>query len=174
MITYYVVFHTPYCLTAGTLKSFIRWLVLSIRGNLDEYITRHSVSVYMRSFMALWPQLSAFLASQELKDLAPISTRVHVKHVADIVDVEILIRAFWADKKHFRTHRMRVQMVATINLSAISSERPGAVVESTNYRHSNQCIEWRDLEFVVIPNKDHPYKPVDRHHCPNSIAQRLA
>jgi hypothetical protein len=54
---------------------------------------------------------------------------------------------------------MRVQMVATINLSAISSERPGAVVELTNYRHSNQCIEWRDLEFVVILNKDHPHKP---------------
>jgi hypothetical protein len=112
--TYYVAFHTPYCLTAGTLKSFIRWLVLSIRGNLDEYIPRHSVSVHMRTFMALWPryaiisipknyrlQLLAFLASQELKDLAPISTRMRVKHVADVVDVKILTRAFWPTRNTF-------------------------------------------------------------------------
>ena len=122
--------------------------------------------------MALWPryaivtipkpyrlQLNAFLRSAELMTLAPISTKVRVKHVADVIDVKIIIRAFWEDKKHFRTHRMRTQMVATVNLSAISSERPGAIVESGSYRHSNECIQWSDLEFIVVPHKDHPHKP---------------
>ena len=50
-------------------------------------------------------------------------------------------------------------MVATINLSAISSKQLGAVIESGNYWHSNQCIQWCNLKFIIIPNKDHPSKP---------------
>lgn len=55
---------------------------------------------------------------------------------------------------------MRVQLAGTLILSAVSSERPGAVVEGTGYRHSNQSIEWRDMKFLVIPSKEHPHAPL--------------
>lgn len=154
------------------MKSFIRWLGLSLQGRLRDYISRRTLDIYVQTFFALWPryatiaipkefrlQVLAYSKSQSLRDIAPTTTAIRPKNVADTVDIKILLRAFYTDRKNFRTHRMRIQMAATIILSAISSERPGAIVESGGYRHSNQCIQWRDFTFLVIPSQEHPHKP---------------
>ena len=101
--------------------------------------------------MPFWDLLNSWLSH--------LFPQKSVKHVADVIDIKIIICAFWEDKKHFHTHRMQTQMVATVNLSAISSEHPGTIMEFGNYCHSNECIQWSDLKFIVVPHKDHPYKP---------------
>ena len=54
---------------------------------------------------------------------------------------------------------MRTQLVYLSILSAVSSERPGAIVEASGLRHSNEAIEWHDHDFIVIPEPDEPNKP---------------
>jgi hypothetical protein len=84
---------------------------------------------------------------------------MRTKHIADNVDVNTLVRTFWEDKSCFRTNRMRTQLVYLSLLSAVSSERPGAIVEAIAFRHSNEAIEWCDHDFIVIPERDEPNKP---------------
>jgi hypothetical protein len=157
----------------GIIKEFIRWMSLSLQGRLSDYIAKKTINVYVFGFFALWAryavkvvpkemrlQIMAYLHSPELSAIAPLTTKMRDKPIADSIDVEILIRGIWQNKTHFRTNRMRGQIVYTILLSAFSSERPGAVVESSGYRHSNEALEWGDHDFLIVPNPRNPRRPI--------------
>jgi hypothetical protein len=128
------------------MKAFVRWLVFSIDGQLSMFITKSSLRSYIWTFFACWPryagiivpkesriQIIAYSQSDELHSAANITTKIRTKHVADTEDVNVLLRAFWEDKSRFRTNRMRTQMAYLSILSAVSSERPGALVEGNGY-----------------------------------------
>lgn len=82
------------------------------------------------------------------------------KPIATLIDLETIVLAAYQDKRIFRTNRMKIQFITICLVSALSSERPGAIMESDCYRHSNEAVLWGDLEFYIFPNKKDPSRPL--------------
>ncbi|OBZ73217.1 hypothetical protein A0H81_07058 [Grifola frondosa] len=146
------------------IKEFVRWMAMSLVGRLDTYISKNTLSSYVRTFLGFWAfyagllvppqtrmQVLAYLHSEDM--VVQLTTKIRKKPVADIVDVNILIRAMWLDSTHFRTSRMQLQLIYTSLLSAVSGERPGALVEASGYRHSDQAITHGDHSVWIIPSQ---------------------
>ncbi|KAJ7229884.1 hypothetical protein GGX14DRAFT_344441, partial [Mycena pura] len=154
------------------VKLFILYLAQSLRGLLSEHCTRRSVQDYMYTFFACWRRYAnvhppreltyqslQYLKSLELVTLAPITRNIREKPTASEVDLEKLIRHAWADRRYLVTSRGKLQFIAVNVLAALTSQRPGTLIESTNYRGSNEAIQWRDVNFIVLPNTDTPSEP---------------
>lgn len=63
------------------------------------------------------------------------------KDIASILDLEILLHQLWAlDDTLFKHERIRIQMALLIMLVAYTTTRPGAVVESSCHRESNEAL----------------------------------
>ncbi|KAJ7321977.1 hypothetical protein DFH08DRAFT_1030706 [Mycena albidolilacea] len=154
-------------------KEFVRWLGVTLRGRLERFVVKKTIEGYIFKFFGLWRNYAflpvpkvyrnhvmSYFYSEEFDETSKLSTKSRVKEVANIVDVEILVKGILEDKKYFRTHRARWDTNYTIILSALSSERPGAMIESSCYRHSNESMTWDDHEFWVIPNPQDPHRPL--------------
>ncbi|KAJ7509834.1 hypothetical protein B0H11DRAFT_1791320, partial [Mycena galericulata] len=102
----------------------------------------------------------AFIDSQTLRDVAPLSNKVRDKPIVTLLDLEIIVRAIWDDKQIFHTNRMKTQCSAVCLLSTLSSERPGAIMVSDCYRETNEAMTWGDCQFMLFPNPDDPHRPL--------------
>lgn len=151
----------------------MRWLGIVLKGRLDRYVVKSTVESYIYKFFALWRQYAflpvpshyrlhvmAYFYSVDFEKTSKLSTKSRVKETANVVDLEVLIRGALADKKYFRTNRARNDLITTSLISSTTTERPGAVVESSCYRGSNECMTWDDFAFWVIPNPVDPYRPL--------------
>ncbi|KAJ6618401.1 hypothetical protein B0H10DRAFT_2217703 [Mycena sp. CBHHK59/15] len=76
-----------------------------------------------------------------------------------MLDIENIVRAVYEDDRVFRTNRMKLQFIFACLVSALSSERPGAILVSDCYQDTNEAITWADLEFHVFPNAASPNRP---------------
>ncbi|KAI0038146.1 hypothetical protein FA95DRAFT_1286163 [Auriscalpium vulgare] len=155
------------------IKHFIKWYSVTCVGKIEKTISLNTVKSYASTFCALWPryagvtvpedvrkQIVEFIHSDRLSEASgeiPITMRI--KRYAGQADLDRLLRVYWEDQSHIRTNRMRVEMLFTSILSAISSERPGAIMEASGYRHSNEAINWGDVDFVIVPNPADPPHP---------------
>lgn len=77
------------------------------------------------------------------------------KKSADMYDLEILLKAFRLSS-HFRTNTMRDQMGYLLMLLHILAERPGALVEGSGHRDTNQGLQHGDHEVFVTSDPDNP------------------
>nr|GAT56427.1 predicted protein [Mycena chlorophos] len=158
--------------TESILKDFTRFMGLSIQGRLAEFATRKTIMCYLRAFSAAWrrrtydyiPKLVRtkafdYLTTDAFKDAAPLTTRTRHKDDADIGDVTVLIDEIYADTHYMRTTQSRFMTTYALLIAALSTERPGAIVEATDYRGTNEAILWGDHQFWVIPNDEDPYRP---------------
>ncbi|KAJ7176267.1 hypothetical protein C8R43DRAFT_1197899 [Mycena crocata] len=159
-------------LPARITKEFIRWLGVTLRGSLDRFVVKSTIEGYIFKFFALWRQYAfipvpsehrlhvmSYFYSKEFDDTSKLSTATRVKETANLVDVELLVKGVLEDKKYFRTNRARVDTIYSSLISALSSERPGAIVESTCYRNSNESLTYGNHDVWVIPNPDNPRRP---------------
>ncbi|SJL01047.1 uncharacterized protein ARMOST_04363 [Armillaria ostoyae] len=64
------------------------------------------------------------------------------------------------DTEGFRTARMMLQVLYALLLQSLSSEHPGAIIESSSHFGTNEALMWRDHEFHVLPNPDDPHSPI--------------
>lgn len=99
------------------------------------------------------------MKSEERKQKFPTTTVTREKPMVIAADVELLVRACWDWNLEVTTTYERVSMTNRILYSAFSGDRPGTFIESTRYRHSNQGLEWNDVEFVVYPVDEDPAHP---------------
>ncbi|KAJ7441082.1 hypothetical protein FB451DRAFT_1377387 [Mycena latifolia] len=156
----------------GVTKEFVRWLGYTLQGRLDKYVVKSTVKNYIFKYFALWRQYAflpvpsayrnhvlSYFHSAAFDETSPLSTKARVKETANIVDVEVLVQGVLADKRYFRTNRARYDTIYSCLISALSSERPGALVESGCYRGSNEAMTWDSHEYWVIPNPDNPHRP---------------
>jgi hypothetical protein len=59
-------------------------------------------------------------------------------------DIDYLLRGLFGDDWHdYKHERARVQVGSALALFSGSGARAGAVVESSAYRHSNECLYYR-------------------------------
>lgn len=165
----------PLCslsLAAAVVKSFIRFLAMTLQGHLAEHVTVSTLTSYVWTLFSLLfregnvniptdarTQIQNYLASSDLRGHVQLSTKLREKHYASQMDVRILINSFYADVRRFRTNRMRLQMISLTNLLTLSGERIGALIESNCYRGTNEALKWKDIGIMVVPRSDSPSKP---------------
>jgi hypothetical protein len=102
-----------------------------------------------------------YFNSEAYEKTSKLSTEKRIKATANIIDMEAIIRVILEDKKYYRTNRARIDSIYQALLTGLSSERPGAIVESNCYKYSNEALTWGDHAFWIIPNPKDPYRP---HH----------
>ncbi|KAK7020388.1 hypothetical protein R3P38DRAFT_3272261 [Favolaschia claudopus] len=155
-----------------TTKEFIRYMGYTLQGKLGIYVVKNTIRSSLYTFFALWRQRAHltvpkdyrtrtmdYLNSADFKATSNLTTAAREKATANLVDLEILIRGMLDDKRYIRTHRSRCDVIYSSLISALSSERPGAIVESNCYRGSNEALYWGDHEFWIIPNPNDPLRP---------------
>ncbi|KAJ5639155.1 uncharacterized protein N7484_007017 [Penicillium longicatenatum] len=65
-------------------------------------------------------------------------------------DIDYLLHyLFNRDYHDFKHERARVQTASSLSLFAGSGSRAGAVVESSSYRNSNECLYYRHMKFQI-------------------------
>lgn len=71
-------------------------------------------------------------------------------------DMDILQRHLFIDDCHdYKHERARVQTGSSLALFAGSGARAGAIVESSAYRHSNECLYYRVCLVLLRSAFDH-------------------
>lgn len=70
-----------------------------------------------------------------------------------VEDLRCVLQHHWAyDQETYATERQRVQMSLLLLLSAFTSSRPGAILESGCAKGSNQALQYCDVELMLVPN----------------------
>ncbi|KAF8207279.1 hypothetical protein K438DRAFT_431447 [Mycena galopus ATCC 62051] len=159
-------------ISEGSIKMFILYLSGTIAGRLENFASRATIVSYLNTFFAclsryagqLTPrpvrdQLKAFVYSQEVLDATPLSTKMRPKPIATSQDLDAAISFVWSDTAIFPTTRGKAQFNAVNILCALTSQRPGAIIESSCYEDTNEAILWEDIEIIVIPNPKDPKRP---------------
>ncbi|CCM06682.1 uncharacterized protein FIBRA_08967 [Fibroporia radiculosa] len=156
-------------------KGFVRWMSMSLKGAVNRrstFISVRSLTMYAAVFLACWPRYANIFISKEYRyqvlsyingDLiaaVSIPSAMRAKPIAETVDVTIVIDACWNDTTHFRTNRMRLQLIFGVDFISITAERSGGVVESSCYLGTNEALVYGDFEFWWVPRKDDPYHPL--------------
>ncbi|KAJ7624641.1 hypothetical protein FB45DRAFT_85510 [Roridomyces roridus] len=155
-------------------KEFVRWLGYTLQGRIEKFVVKGlgTIQGYIFTLFAVWnqyagvvlskeyrQQILAFFHSREFDDTSKLSTKSREKPIADVVDVAILILGILRDKKVFKTQRSRIDAIYATLICCLSSERIGALVESSSYRKSNEALTWGDHEFWALPNPAAPRRP---------------
>ncbi|KAK0442577.1 hypothetical protein EV421DRAFT_567730 [Armillaria borealis] len=105
-------------------------------------------------------QVLTYIDSEDLEEIAPLSTDEREKFYLSATDFEIMVHGIFKDTEGFRTARMMLQVLCTLLLQSLSSERPGTIIESSSHFSTNEALMWRDHEFHVLPNPGDPHSPI--------------
>ncbi|KAH8603015.1 hypothetical protein B0O99DRAFT_18106 [Bisporella sp. PMI_857] len=93
---------------------------------------------------------------QILKQELPTLPRdVRPKPIATSKDLILLLEQLWIkDTFRYPNERYRVQLTIYLHLLAYTASRPGAIIVSSAYRGTNECILYQDFQVNVIPPLD--------------------
>ncbi|KAJ7268710.1 hypothetical protein B0H12DRAFT_1096239 [Mycena haematopus] len=134
--------------TQKTILDNLRTLVACMRRHAKVYLPKNITN-----------ELNTFVHSAEITRAVQLSTNIRPKPIATSHDLDEMIRHVWNDQKVFATLRSKVQFNCVNTIAALTSQRPGAIIESSSYRGTNECLQWQDVEFIVVPNSDDPAHP---------------
>jgi len=93
--------------------------------------------------------------SKELRDVEGLSTKEKPKALADGPVVIDILRYLWIHDEYEYPHpRMRLQLAFSILVMHFVGLRPGELVESTAHQGSNEGLLWKDVDIMMIPNRE--------------------
>ena len=144
---------------------------MTLQGRLSERVMVTTLRSYVWMLFSLlsWEgnvhipsmaqtQMLAYIDALDFHGQVQLSMRRCEKHYTSLIDVRILIDAYYSDAHRFCTNWMRLQMVALTTLLMLSAERIGALVESNCYRGTNKALQWKDVEVLVFPHGNSPLR----------------
>jgi hypothetical protein len=80
-----------------------------------------------------------------------LPTKPRERFLVNGKDIDYLLRHLFVDDGHDYVHeRVRVQTASSLSLFAGSGARAGAVVESSAYRESNECLYYRVCNLMTM------------------------
>lgn len=114
------------------MKSFVQYLVLTRNGRIGKHVRNNLHTLSGKSIPTdNRHQVNAYIGSEELRKLAPLTTANRTKAPAHIHDVKVIPTAILHDRQTSRTNRQCMAMLSLLIVSATTAERPGALVESS-------------------------------------------
>jgi len=79
-----------------------------------------------------------------MKDELGLSRKTREKHMAELQELDVLIKYLWVEDRHkFRRESDRTKLALYLLILAFTAARPGAVVVSDAYRNSGECMKYR-------------------------------
>ncbi|KAI9040418.1 uncharacterized protein KD926_008241 [Aspergillus affinis] len=144
--------------TPQILKSFAEDYIATRKKIPSQKSACHNLT----SFTSLWErETSRTLPLHVKKDvlnyirntLTPkygLRTEPRERALVTAKDIEYLLRRLFGKDSHdYKHERARVQTGSSLSLFAGSGARAGAIVESSSYRDSNECLYYKHLSFNI-------------------------
>ena len=70
------------------------------------------------------------------------------KNLVNAADVEVLLRHLWTeDDFRYGCERYRVQLALMLHIMTGTGSRPGALVESSAYKNTNEGLKYKVYHF---------------------------
>ncbi|CAN9286059.1 unnamed protein product [Alternaria alternata] len=150
------------------IKMHLFWLAATRTGQLDENITdttlRNRLSSLKRAIKlytgyqynsAQNKELENYI-TKELVHKEKIGTGAYIKPVAPLLVAEDLIQFMWVcDEYQFAHPRARLQLAFSIVLMTYLGSRPGEIIESAAWKHSNEGLLYGDITLVRFQNEEY-------------------
>ncbi|EIM80084.1 uncharacterized protein STEHIDRAFT_135406 [Stereum hirsutum FP-91666 SS1] len=165
------------------IKNFVLYLSLTMQGRFGDWTTNEDGTLSpppptlgtVRDFIIIFTSLfnryvrnplpksltddvMHYLRSAELAESVKLSKGARFKHVSNSFDIQLLLEDVYSTPR-IKLHRLRFQNALPPIITSITTERPGAIVESHPHRGSNEALAWKDLRFFVVPNELDPRTP---------------
>ncbi|KAJ5641215.1 hypothetical protein N7490_005215 [Penicillium lividum] len=144
--------------TPQQLKSFAEHYITS----RDKLPSQQTACDRLFALTSMWERGSSRSLDLEVKrdvvnyicnDLTTkyqLRTEPRERFLVNAKDIDYLLHhLFDGDSHDFKHERARVQTGSSLSLFAGSGSRAGAIVESSSYRHSNECLYYRHLSFHI-------------------------
>ncbi|KAJ7603192.1 hypothetical protein DFH06DRAFT_1350407 [Mycena polygramma] len=128
-------------------------IVLGAKMVTEDVVKEFAVPTQLRF------QVFAYLDSLEFASLITLSTEIRPKPMATPLDLDAMLRHSVNDTRFFRTNRSRIQFNGINIMGSFTGERIGCIIEATHYQNTNESIQWRDIQFCVLPNPADPFHP---------------
>jgi hypothetical protein len=94
--------------------------------------------------------------TKELVHKEKLGTRAYIKPVAPLLVAEDLIQFMWVcDEYQFAHPRARLQLAFSIVLMTYLGGRPGEIIESAAWKHSNEGRLYGDITLVRFQNEEY-------------------
>ncbi|KAJ8154160.1 hypothetical protein LV165_006163 [Aspergillus fumigatus] len=135
------------------LKLFVEFYIATRKRNVPSQKT---VCCFFTSFTSRWERETSRSLPMEVKkdvlnfirnDLTSkyaLPTEPRTRSLVTAKDIEYLLRRLFGDDTHDYVHeRARVQTGSALALFAGSGSRAGAIVESSSYRNTNECLYYK-------------------------------
>ncbi|KAA8644962.1 uncharacterized protein ATNIH1004_009173 [Aspergillus tanneri] len=138
------------------LKSFAEYYIATRR----KLPSRKSACHNLTSFTSRWErETSRTLPLDYIRNVLTakygLPTKPRERALVTAQDIEYLLRHLFEKDNHDYIHeRARVQTGSSLSLFAGSGARAGAIVESSSYRNSNECLYYRHLTFNLKWSKN--------------------
>ncbi|KAJ9483843.1 hypothetical protein VN97_g9548 [Penicillium thymicola] len=152
--------------TPERLKLFAEFYIKSCK----KVPSQRSACGHFTSFTSKWERETSRSLSKEVKDdvLNFIRTELTVRYklptkprerfLVNGKDIDYLLRHLFVDDHHDYVHeRVRMQTGSSLSLFAGSGARAGAIIESSAYRKSNECLYYRHLSFHLKWSKENEH-----------------
>lgn len=83
------------------------------------------------------------------------------KESINVDDLHHLLKYLWTRDTHvYAVERQRIQQALITLLIALTTVRPGAIVESSSYRGSNEALLYRDVALRLVRDPVEPSQTV--------------
>ncbi|KAF8434041.1 hypothetical protein BGX38DRAFT_1333611 [Terfezia claveryi] len=97
--------------------------------------------------------LRKFLGLIQSKPIA--NSEYKTKSVANGDDLKSMIRFLWMEAPIvYAANRYRVQLALFLLLASFTASRPGAIVESSNHRSSNESLEYGETKLLLEEDEE--------------------
>ncbi|KAM0107297.1 hypothetical protein ACP6JB_007115 [Aspergillus fumigatus] len=141
------------------LKLFSESFICLREGDLPS---QHSVDYNLSCFIAEWERKTSRVIPKSVKsdvynyihnELTPkygLETKHREKFHVTATDLDLLLKRLFQDDDHDYIHeRARFQDAFALSLFSGSGARAGAIVESSSYRNTNECLYYKHLTFNI-------------------------
>ncbi|KAJ5389764.1 uncharacterized protein N7496_000832 [Penicillium cataractarum] len=124
-----------------------RWERETLRS-LPRHVKDDVLNVRPLNLLRTIPPYKLKYIRQDLTVKYRMRTKPRERFLVTAKDIDYLLRGLFGDDRHdYKHERARVQTGSALALFAGSGSRAGAVVESSAYLHTNECLYYKHLTF---------------------------
>ncbi|KAH7097494.1 hypothetical protein BKA62DRAFT_443665 [Auriculariales sp. MPI-PUGE-AT-0066] len=138
-----------------------------VNSSNQNSLTRGTLKAYATVLFACWRRygrqtvpkgvskaVKEFIDSERFHTLGKPSTKMREKLVATLEDLALVVHNIYVNRAIRRTTAGKVQLAYLTNLLAYTGSRPGAIIESSSYRGTNQALTYGDHRLYAVPIDD--------------------
>ncbi|KAI9732135.1 MAG: hypothetical protein M1834_004231 [Cirrosporium novae-zelandiae] len=98
---------------------------------------------------------------EQLAKSAGLNSQKANKPCLGVDDAILILESLWSRMNlAFSNERHRVQLSLLILIHAFTTQRPGSIVESSDYYGTNRCLCYKHVHLLLVPNPEELGRPI--------------